>query len=286
MVWRYFKRALLGLVLAIGLFVGWTLTKTPSNDRIWAENFAQIARFEQLSDFEFAVENVRAFEYDAAGDLTTGWEERVLNSENIVEAWFFVEPFASSDLFGHTFVSFVFEDPDGTREAIAVSVEARKELGESYSAVWGVFREYELSYVWATEKDMTTRIAIGLGHPLYAYKINQDLDQAKIIFDHFVSRTNELADSPRFYNTLTSNCTNELFKSVNEAIPGSIPQNATWLMTGRSADFLHKTGHLADPEADFEEIKVDAQMDHLVRQHADQPAIAYSDLWRAGHQSQ
>ncbi|MEO1028111.1 MAG: DUF4105 domain-containing protein [Pseudomonadota bacterium] len=279
------RGAMITLVL-LSAFLIYLGTKTPRNDRNWAENFQHVAAFDQTDESTYRVSNVRAFEYDASGNLQKGWQDRKLRSDQIVEAWFFVEPFASDDRFGHTFVSFVFEDDLGQREAIAVSVEARKENGESYSALKGIFREYELSYVWSTEKDMTTRIAIGLDHPLYAYKINQNLDQARIIFDHFVKRTNALAVRPRFYNTIGSNCTNELFKSVNDAIPGSIPRNLTWLMTGRSPNYLHKQGHLGDPDADFEQIKARAKIDHLVEQHADEPSLSFSQLWRLAYDNQ
>lgn len=276
----WFGRIATAALILLASFIIYLGTKVPSNDRVWADSFENIATLTKTGEFSYNVDNVRAFEFDAAGDLEASWLSKTLRSDQIVEAWFFVEPFASDDRFGHTFVSFVFEDETGEREAIAVSVEARKEKGEGYSPLRGVLRDYELSYVWSTEKDMTTRIAISLGNPLYAYPINKNLDQAKIIFDHFVKRTNALAERPRFYNTITSNCTNELFKSVNDAIPGSIPRNPTWLMTGRSPNYLHKAGHLGDPDAEFEDIRAAAKIDHLVREHADQPGRIYSKLWR------
>ena len=62
----------------------------------------------------------------------------------------------------------------------------------------GAFRAYELLYVWSTEKDVLSRIAVKLDHKLYAYKLDLPVDQAMIIFDHFVARTNDLAARPRF----------------------------------------------------------------------------------------
>ena len=181
----WFGRIATAALILLASFIIYLGTKVPSNDRVWADSFENIATLTKTGEFSYNVDNVRAFEFDAAGDLEASWLSKTLRSDQIVEAWFFVEPFASDDRFGHTFVSFVFEDETGEREAIAVSVEARKEKGEGYSPLRGVLRDYELSYVWSTEKDMTTRIAISLGNPLYAYPINKNLDQAKIIFDHF-----------------------------------------------------------------------------------------------------
>ncbi|MEO0850611.1 MAG: DUF4105 domain-containing protein, partial [Pseudomonadota bacterium] len=57
-------------------------------------------------------------------------------------------------------------------QTISVSVEARKEAGEPYSAILGALRAYELSYIWSTEKDVLSRIAVKLDHQLFAYKLN------------------------------------------------------------------------------------------------------------------
>ena len=283
----FFRRRVLFLLL-LGLIVGalYVSMKSPRSDRLWARQFERVAQFEKTAPFEYKLQNLRQFEYNIDGELQEGWGQLSLNTENLVEAWFFVEPFASSDLFGHTFVSFIFDHGDGVRDAISVSVEARKEKDETYSALRGILREYELSYVWTTEKDTATRIAVNLDHPLYAYKINQSKNQAKIIFEHFVLRTNKLAQQPRFYNTLLSNCTNELFKAVNEAFPGSVPRNPTWLLTGRSARYLHAGGHVGDVVATFEDIKARARVDGFMRKYADLPARGFSKMWREAHRAQ
>lgn len=274
------KRILFGSLLGMTLIALYVSTKSTSANRVWATQFERVAHFEGVSPSKYVLHNLRSFEYGRNRIKQESWRQIELRTDNIIEAWFFVEPFASSDLFGHTFVSFVVEDTDGDRRTLAVSIEARLEQGEKYSALRGVLREHELSYVWSTEKDTVTRIAVQLGHPLYAYKLNQNRAQAQIILDHFIQRTNALAETPRFYNTVLSNCTNELFKAVNDAVPGSMPSNSAWLLTGRSARYLHAGGLLGNPEQSFDDLKNDAAIHELATRFANIPAEEFSKRWR------
>jgi len=50
----------------------------------------------------------------------------------------------------HTFVSFGFKSGD----FLAISIEIRKEKGESFSAWRGLLKRYELMYVIADERDV------------------------------------------------------------------------------------------------------------------------------------
>lgn len=274
------KRILFGSLLGMALIALYVSTKSPSANRVWATQFERVAHFEEVSPSKYVLRNLRSFEYGQNRIQRESWRQFEFRTDNIVETWFFVEPFTSSDLFAHTFVSFVVEDTDSDRRTLAVSIEARLEQGEKYSALRGVLREHELSYVWSTEKDTVTRIAVQLGHPLYAYKLNQNRAQAQIIFDHFIQRTNALAVTPRFYNTVLSNCTNELFKAVNDAVPGALPSNSAWLLTGRSARYLHAGGLLGNPEQSFDDLKNDAAIDELATRFANIPAEEFSKRWR------
>lgn len=279
------RLALAAMAAALVAVIGglnWA-TKSPSHDRVWAPEFERGAEFHETGQFKFTVKNVRDFEYDANGVTQKAWRSVDIDASKIVEAWFFVEPFEASDLFAHTFVSFVFEDDSGARETLSVTVEARRELDEDYSPLRGVLRGFELSYVWATEKDVATRIAVRLDHPLYAYRINHGSDAARVIFEHFAARTNDIAAHPRFYNTVTSNCTNELFKSVNDAMPKALQANLSWIFTGRAAARLHAEGYLDDPGAPFQEITAAAGVDAYVREFSKLSPDAFSDAWRRRH---
>ena len=271
---------LTGIVIAAALFLAMVLMKQPRGDRNWSPALSEVAVFEETAPSKYTLTNIRAFEYGLDGPLRREWVDAEVNADQLKEIWYFIEPFAGTPLFAHSYLSFVFGDASGSRKTLSVSVEARKEAGEDYSAVKGLFREFELLYVWSTEKDVHSRIAIKLDHTLYAYKLNLPHDQAKTIFEHFVTRTNKLAESPRFYNTLHSNCTNELAKAVNEAFPGALPWHRSWVVTGRSAKWLHKLGFI-EGGASFDEITANADIQPLVKTHATHPADIFDDAWRA-----
>ena len=93
------------------------------------------------------------------------------------------------------------------------------------------------------------------------------------IFEHFIKRTNDLKDNPRFYNTLFSNCTNELAKAVNDAFPKALPWNISWITTGRAAHWLIELGYIKPPN-------YDSNIQFLVKTYAGEPEQVFSKVWR------
>src|SRR6202040_2363804 len=67
----------------------------------------------------------------------------------------------------HTIVSWEF----GDGQYLAISIEARKEKGESYSALRGFFHQYELYYVVADERDLVGLRTNYRGEQVYLYRI-------------------------------------------------------------------------------------------------------------------
>lgn len=278
----FINLGLLIAILAVLLFIAAVLMKSPRTDRDWKDALSKVAVFTEVSPGTYALPQLRAYTFDEGGQQNPAWGEITLNTDDLHEMWFFVEPFPSNRLFGHSFLSFVFDDGNGERKTVSVSIEARMEKGEQYSPLKGVFRNYELLYVWSTEKDILTRITVGLDHNLYAYKLDLEDDQIKKLFEYFVWRSNALADRPRFYNTLHSNCTNELAKAVNEAFPSALPWHRSWIMTGRSAKWLHKLGFVrSGPEEDFETLTTRADIQPFAKMHRDREPHAFANAWRA-----
>ncbi len=265
----------LGLVYAATV-----LSKTPRADRDWKPALTRVASFEELAPGRYRLPALRDYAFSAGGAETPGWRETDVNAADISEMWFFIEPFAANPLFAHSFLSFVFEDAAEGRTVLSVSIEARMEKGEDYSAIAGALRNYELMYVWSTERDIMTRIAVGLDHELYAYKVNLEPEQIRRIFEFFIRRTNELAEQPRFYNTLHSNCTNELAKAVNAAFPKALPWHRSWVATGRSAEWLYDLGFIDNRQAgSFRMLTEMSEIRELV--HAHTSASNFADAWRA-----
>lgn len=232
----------LTLLLGCGLFVLFTITKTPPTEGEWMGHFARTSITETDESGLMHLTNVRDWTYGDKTILTKGWLNEVVHPDEITRAWFMLEPFPDWRAVGHTYLSFEFKD--GT--ALSFSVEARIEEGKKYSAWKGLINEYVLTYTWGTERDFLLRRLLFLGHTVRMYPLAIDQQAAKELFLELTEKTNEIAAHPRFYNTLTANCTNVLAEFVNERYPGTIPYDISWNFPGSSDKFLIKEGFIKE----------------------------------------
>lgn len=233
---------IVGLILLVAALSGflYLASSTPSNERTWIPAQARTAAA-SAEGTEITLQNVRDWTYSAEAVLDEVWLDLTVDTEEIVRVWFLIEPFSDFEAVGHTFLSFELEDGS----AISFSVEARREEGEEYSAIKGQFRAYELSYQWGTERDFVTRRLSYLDHPLRLYPLELSPEAAQALFRSLAKETNDLATSPRFYNTLTANCTNVLANLVNEHYPGTLPYDISWNLTGYADRYLMDQGLIA-----------------------------------------
>ena len=75
-------------------------------------------------------------------------------------------------------------------------------------------------------------------------------------------------DKPRFYNTLTTNCTSALAAIVNKARPGAIPWDWSFLLTGYADRYLHKLGYIGAPGDTFEALRAAAKLNARIAKAA------------------
>jgi len=231
--------ALAIILLGIALLALPVLLRTPRGDRLWADEFARTTTAALNADGTVSFRNMRDWSYGDGRVRTEDWISTLtVNPGDIVKVWFILEPFAEWKAVGHTFLS--FELTDGS--AYAFSVEARREQGERYSTVKGLFREYELTYTWGTERDLITRRLLYLKHPLRMYPLAVSPQAAQTLFRGLIQKSNDLAAHPRFYNTIGANCTNMLATLVNQISPGTVPLDITWYLPGHSDEFLMRIG--------------------------------------------
>lgn len=265
------KKILIVLALVIIGVLIFLFTRTPSHERHWTEDHAFLPTADVTFD-SVTLYTVRDWQYSEAEEpISKDWIEKIeLNPEEITKVWFVLEPFAAFKAVGHTFLSFEFENG----ETYSFSVEARREIGEEYSSVLGVLPVYELMYVWGTERDFITRRLLMLNHPVYLYALELTKEETSSLFVTLAEATEELSKEPRFYNTLTANCTNMLAKIINEQYPGRIPYNIAWNMPGFSDSFLYEEG-LIPTDRFFATVKADAA---LVPYKADIASFATSPI--------
>ena len=232
--------ALVTLVLVVLGTALYLNTKTPLNDRQWDPLFSKLNTAAVQDDGLVLIHNLRDFTYGSSTVVTREWNDVTVNPKDIEHVYFFLDHFSSIREVGHTFVSFHLKDGS----TVAFSIEARREATETYSFIKGFLNEYELQYLWGTERDLVTQRTVYKNEQLYRFPLALSQDQAQALFKGFVTETNALAATPRFYHTLTANCTNILAKIVNKYYPGTLPYDISWNLTGLSDYYLEKQGFI------------------------------------------
>src|SRR5688572_21839132 len=139
---------LAAFALSVVLVIVWFFSRQPSNTRDWLPDVERLARIDVDGD-RAVCHNVRNFDYRSETDFTPVWEVRTYDLSTLKTADYILSYWGSRAI-AHGIVSFEFADG----RHLAVSIETRKEAHESYSAVQGFFRQYELIYTFADERDV------------------------------------------------------------------------------------------------------------------------------------
>ena len=172
--------------------------------------------------------------------------------------------FGAVPAIGHTFLT--FETSSGT--ALTLSIEARREVSENYSSWWGLFNQYEVWYGWGTERDFVGVRLFLLDEPIEYYRLDLTPTEAQAVFVAVAQETAAVADKPRFYNTLTANCTSLLATAINQTYPDRIPYHISWNLPGMSIRFLHQQALLdqtIDLETHIDTAKIETSDPNLLR---------------------
>jgi hypothetical protein len=222
-----------------------------SNDRDWQPEVA-ITPHAEINDDIVTIHGVRNFHYRTETDFTPRWEDRTYDLRKLDSADIIAVYWAGKAV-AHIMVSFGFQDKD----YLAVSIETRKEKGESYSTLAGFFRQYELYYVVADERDVI-RSRTTYRQPqedVYIYRTRAPQRNIRRTFLDYIRAMNDLYVHPRFYNTLTTNCTTTILMHTRMN-PESPPMSWKVLLSGYVPDYLYELGRIdtAKPFADLEKL--------------------------------
>jgi hypothetical protein len=265
-------------VLAAGLasaiaFAAVVLSRHPSNDRQWSPDERELATARFTGDSVY-VRNVRNVHYRTTHDFDVHYEDRAYDLRRIESVWFVVEPFSGMKGPAHTFVTFGFDDG----RYVGISVEIRKEVGESFSPWRGVARGYELTYVVGDERDLIGLRANFRHDSVYLYRTTATPEKAREMFVSMLTRANKLAAEPEFYNTLTSTCTTNIVRHVNEIAPKRVPFSFKTLLPAYADELAYKVG-LLDTTVAFDTLRARAKIN--ARAAAAGESLEFSKLIRS-----
>jgi hypothetical protein len=137
-------------------------------------------------------------------------------------------------------VSFGFDGGD----YVCMSIETRKVKGQSYSAVKGFFRQFELTYIISDERDLVRlRTNYRQGEEVYLYRARMTPGQCRTLFLDYLRRANELHERAEWYNALTDNCTIAIRTQRDAA--DRAPWNWRMLLNGHLDELLYERGLIA-----------------------------------------
>jgi hypothetical protein len=250
----------------------WWIGLEPSNDRVWLPDVAHLSVASFDGDL-VTLDNVRNFHYRSEDDFDESWETRTYDLSKLRGIDLFLS-YWGSPLIAHTIASWEFEDG----QHLAISIETRKEVGESYSAILGFFRQYELYYVASDERDVIGVRTNHRGEEVYLYRMRTPIPVARALLVDYLKTMNALALEPRWYNALSHNCTTTIRRHARQVAPRN-PFSWKIFVNGFIDELGYDRGSM-DTSLPFEELRSRSEITERARAAGDDPA--FSSLIREG----
>jgi hypothetical protein len=254
----------------------WWLMLSPKPELDWAPEFARTA-WAEVSGDRAVVHNVRNFTYRTEHDLTANWETRTYDLGKIIGADLFLIRWGAP-LVAHSIVSFRFSD--GTY--LATSIEARRTPSQEFSALLGFFRQFQIIYLVADERDVVrVRTNYRQNENVSLFRTRLTPADARQLLAAYFGWMNAAHVKPAWYNALTKNCSAPMTTFLAKSKIGGLSRwDWRGILDGRGDKMLYELGDLAGDELPFEQLKAQALINPVARE-AD-TAANFSEQIRAG----
>ena len=256
----------LGRVIFLAAFAGvviWFLLIPPSNNRDWTPDLA-VLPYADLNGNLVTVHNIRNCDYRTETDYVVRHYDKTFDLDKLSTVDLYMV-YWGSPYMAHTMVSFGFTDGS----YLCFSIETRKEKGEGYSAIKGLYRQFELAYVVADERDLVRlRTNYRVGEDVYLYRLRGSPEKARRLFLDYIRRLNSLRDRPEWYNAITDNCTTAI--RTQRAAVDRAPWDWRMLVNGFGDELLYEHGRI-DTSLPLAELKKRSLINERARAADDDP---------------
>ena len=223
-------------LFALILF-GW-FSMEPSNDRDWQADVALLPHAFIDGD-RVTVYNIRNCDYRTETDYTARYYNKTFNLSELDSIDLYLVNWGIKYI-SHTMISFGFQG----NQYLCISIETRKEKGEEYSTIKGFFRQYELMYVVADERDLVRlRTNYRNNETVYLYRLNGKKKVFRKIFLDYLHYINQLKHQPEWYNALTGNCTTQI-RGHTRPYTGKTRWDRRILLNGQLDEMAYENGLL------------------------------------------
>lgn len=249
---------------------GWYQTITPRADRDWAVDVSRGVTA-RVSGEIVTLDNIRDFDWHSADEAMPRWISRSVDLDQLETVDMITSVWDNPDI-AHLLVSFGFS----TGEHVVYSVEIRREAGEAFSEIGGFFRQFELVLIAATERDIVRLRTDLRREEVRMYPVILTPEQRRTMFLAYVDLARQLEAAPRFYNTITANCTTVVY-GLALGLKSDLPLNDKLILSGRLPEYLEAL-HVLGGEGTMAERRAAA----LLRPGAEarHPGRSYSEAIR------
>jgi hypothetical protein len=244
-LWQPAWKPLLLLLVLGSLFMWWWFSQRPSHSREWDPNFARLPRVVMSGD-ELTIEGLRNTAYPSKANSVPQYETRnyllskLQGVDLLILTW-------GSPWMCHPMFVFDF----GADGRVCISIEVRYRVGQKYSLLRSLYRQQELMFIVSDERDAILRRTKWLdGHDLCLYRLNADDSSVRRFFFEYVDSINSLAERPRWYHGLTTNCTTSIYTQGR----GHMKWDWRMLFNGALDQLMYERQFL-DQELPFETLK-------------------------------
>ncbi|WP_288826514.1 DUF4105 domain-containing protein [uncultured Paraburkholderia sp.] len=213
----------------------------------WVDEYARTASAMWSGD-TVRIHNIRHFTYRTREDYTPAYFDgdydlaQLRSVDLVVSRW-------AHDSIAHVFVSFGFDDG----RYLSISIETRRRTGQRYSTWKGFFRNYDLTYVVADERDLIGVRTDVRRERVCLYRADVAQDTVRALFRDYMRRVNALNERPEYYHTLFNNCTTNILRHARTIAP-HLRYSWKVLLSGHADEYSYRLG-LLDRSCTFEELK-------------------------------
>ncbi len=229
--------ALLGFAAVYAALLLWWARIRPRSDHDWADDVARITAG-IVEGSRVTLRDVRNFDWRSRTDYTQRWETRTYDLDRL-RSVDMVMSYWRGPAIAHMLTSFGFDD--GAQ--VVFSVEIRRRRTQAFSEIGGFFKEFELTIIACDERDAIRLRTNVRGEEAYMYRLQLPPEAGRSMFLAYVGEANRLNESPRFYHTITVNCTTLVYQMMTRIV-GRLPLDHRLLFSGYMPEYVYRVGGL------------------------------------------
>jgi hypothetical protein len=244
-VWQPLWQPFLALLGVTAVFLAWWFRQKPSHNRDWDPSVAVLPWAVRDGD-AITIENIRNFQYRSLDDFTPRYETRTVHLSKLRGADIIFFSWGPRWM-SHPVLVFDF----GTDGRFCMSIEVRYRKQQNYSIVRSFYRQQELIFVVADERDVILRrTKCGPSQEAHLYGFHASAEELRTAFLDYLEAINSLHETPRWYHGLCANCTTTFYRLPHSRF------RIDWrvIANGRLDQALYEDGRL-DRSLPFHELR-------------------------------